>query len=191
MAKVRESGMPSEKMWNDFFSPLQVLETLGLARHDRVIVDFGCGYGTFSVPAAQLTGGVIHALDIDTDMLSMTQTKSRELTRGMVTPHAVDFMAKPIALPDGSADYVMLFNILHAENPLYLLNESHRLLNPQGRVGVMHWNHDAETPRGPPMNIRPTPEQVQQWMKNAGFTVSDLIELPPYHYGFIGSIDFE
>lgn len=63
MAKVRESGMPPEAMWSDFFSPLQVLETLGLSSQDRVIVDFDSGYGTFSVPAAQLTGGVIHALE--------------------------------------------------------------------------------------------------------------------------------
>ncbi len=191
MAKVRESGMPPETMWSGFFSPLQALEMLGLSSLDRVIVDFGCGYGTFSVPAAQLTGGVIHALDMEADMLSVTQSKASDMTRGKVTSHLLDFMAKPIALPDGSADYVMLFNILHAENPLHLLNESRRLLNPQGRVGVMHWNHDPETPRGPPMNIRPAPEQVKQWMKMAGFIVSDQIELPPYHYGFIGSIDFE
>lgn len=188
MAKVRESGMPPETMWSSFFSPLQALEILGLSSLDRVIVDFGCGYGTFSVPAAQLTGGVIHALDMEADMLSVTQTKASEMTRGKVTPHLVDFMAESTAFANGSVDYVMLFNILHAENPLHLLTEARRLLNPQGRVGVMHWNHDAETPRGPPMNIRPAPEQVQQWMKNAGFIVSEQIELPPYHYGFIGNI---
>lgn len=55
-----------------------------------------------------------------------------------------------------------------------------------GRIGVMHWNYDPETPRGPPISIRLTSFQVRQWMEEAGFSVSERIELPPYHYGFIG-----
>lgn len=186
MAKVRESGMPPEGMWKSFFTPEQFLHSLGLEPHDRVVVDFGSGYGTFTLPAAQLTNGVVHAVDIDPDMLEIVRAKAEALMQGTIVLHALDFTVNPLDLIAGSIDYVMLFNILHAENPLYLLREAGRLLGPDGRVGVMHWNYDPETPRGPPMVFRPTSLQVKQWMEEAGFSVSERIELPPYHYGFIG-----
>lgn len=37
-------------------------------------------------------------------------------------------------------------------------NFEHTLtLLPDGRLGIMHWNHDPATPRGPSMTIRPRP----------------------------------
>lgn len=188
MAKVRESGMPPETMWRQFFTPERVLQELALLPTDRVVVDVGCGYGTFSIPAAQLTAGVVHAVDIEPEMLDIVCAKAERLTRGAIVTHAVDFMSTPLTLAPGGVDYVMLYNILHAENPLTLLQEAYRLLAPHGRVGVMHWNPDPDTPRGPPMAIRPTPAQVVRWMRDTGFVVSERIELPPYHYGFIGRL---
>ena len=81
----------------------------------------------------------------------------------------------------------MLFNILHTEVPLALLQEAYRILEPMGKVGLIHWNYDPSTPRGPSMDIRPRPEQCQQWMKSAGFDlIKPLVDLPPYHYGILG-----
>jgi hypothetical protein len=43
-----------------------------------------------------------------------------------------------------------------------------------------------QTPRGPDMSIRPTPEQCILWAEETGFTVGKAPEiLPPYHYGLI------
>lgn len=74
-----------------------------------------------------------------------------------------DFVADGSGLPDGSADYVMLFNILHREQPETLLREAWRILSPRGRLGIMHWNYDPTTPRRPSMEIRPRPEQCREW----------------------------
>jgi ubiquinone/menaquinone biosynthesis C-methylase UbiE len=51
-----------------------------------------------------------------------------------------------------------VFNILHAEKPEELLKESYRILKPDGKLSVIHWNYDPETPRGPPITIRPRTE---------------------------------
>jgi SAM-dependent methyltransferase len=79
----------------------------------------------------------------------------------------------------------MLFKILHTDDPVPLLREALRVLTPDGRAGVIHWNYDPDTPRGPPMAIRPRPEDCRRWAEAAGFTSGSLIDLPPYHYGFV------
>jgi SAM-dependent methyltransferase len=98
-----------------------------------------------------------------------------------------DFVAKGTGLPDASVQYAMLFNILHAEEPLLLLREAHRVLEPGGLLGIMHWNYDPATPRGPSMDIRPRPEQCHGWAVEAGFEPmpSGRIDLSPYHYGMV------
>ena len=53
--KARESGMPDEQMWDQFFDPDAILDGLGIRDLSGNIVDLGCGYGTFSIPAARKT----------------------------------------------------------------------------------------------------------------------------------------
>ena len=81
----------------------------------------------------------------------------------------------------------MLFNILHTEEPVKLLNEAFRVLKHGGKVGVIHWKYSETTPRGPSLEIRPKPEQCTNWMIEAGFKIDKgPISLPPFHYGIIG-----
>lgn len=184
--KTRESGMPVEKVWQTFFSPAEALRALGLRPETRDVADFGCGYGTFAIPVAQIAAGTVHAFDIEPDMVAATAAKAgaRRLTN--VRAVCRDFAAEGTGLPDAAVDFAMLFNILHAEEPGRLLAEACRILRTDGILAVMHWNHDPATPRGPPMAIRPRPEQCAGWIEAAGFAiVKRLVDLPPWHYGII------
>ena len=72
-----------------------------------------------------------------------------------------DFVAdgtgyRMVALP-----MLMLFNILHAECPEKLLREAYRVLVAGGKLGIIHWNYDPATPRGPAMAIRPRPDSAE------------------------------
>ena len=186
--KVRESGMPDETMWATFFDPEDILTRLGCDDPQDVVVEFGCGYGTFTVAAAARTRGTLFALDLEPEMLATTEAKARAAGLANLQLRRRDFVAEGTGLPDDSADYAMLFNILHAEKPGGLLREAWRVLRPGGKVGVIHWNYDPTTPRGPDLAIRPRPEQCQAWVREAGFDLSlPLISLPPYHYGMVGT----
>ena len=186
--KTRESGMPDEERWSAFFDPDLILSELGLEPSAKGVVDMGCGYGTFAIPSARrISGGRVLAVDIDPQMVEVCQTKIKEAGLSNISCLQSDFVTHGICLPDDSADYVMLFNILHAEDPIRLLTEAYRLLAPGGKVGVIHWNYDASTPRGPSLDIRPRPVQCQEWIQSAGFNlIRPLIQLPPYHYGMVG-----
>ncbi len=184
--KTRESGMPEESVWVTFFTPEEVLRKLGVPRAGNV-VDFGCGYGTFTIPAAKITSGTVHALDIDSEMVAITKQKAKAAGLGNVRTYVRDFVADGSGMPDASVQYVMLFNILHAECPDALLWEAYRVLPPGGKLGIIHWNCDPATPRGPAMAIRPRPEQCREWAESIGFSlmVPGIIDLPPYHYGLV------
>jgi SAM-dependent methyltransferase len=182
--KIRDSGMPEEPTWAQFFDPLDALRRLGLRLGSRDIADMGCGYGTFSVAAAQLTSGIVHAYDIEPDMLAATRANAERHSIKNVRVTLRDFVREGTDLRDGSVGYVMLFNILHAEDPMVLLQEAFRILGRGSTLAIMHWISDTPTPRGPPLNIRPSPEQCLDWLGAAGFEISSqMVELPPYHFG--------
>ena len=183
--KIRESGMPKEDEWNAFFEPNIVLQLLGVNSSVRDVADFGCGYGTFTIPAARIISGVIYAFDIEPEMVETVKRKARALSLGNVRAILRDFVSNGSGLKDASVDYVFLFNILHIETPEKLLKESYRILKSGGKVGIIHWNYDASTPRGPPMAIRPRPEQCISLAESAGFIFEKRLDLKPYHYGLV------
>jgi len=183
--KTRESGMPEEVMWRDFFDAEAILRSLKLTPSCREVVEFGCGYGTFTVAAARIVQGTVHALDIEPDMIAITQAKAEAEGLRNVGLYVRDFGADGTGISAASVDYAMLFNILHAECPDQLLGEAHRILVPGGLLGIIHWNYDPTTPRGPSMEIRPRPEQCRDWAIKEGFRLlpPGILKLPPYHYG--------
>ncbi len=187
MKKVRESGMPDETWWESFFEPKKIFAKLGLTSHCRNAVEFGCGYGTFTLPAAEIVQGMVYAFDIEPEMVEITQKKAQKQGLHNIHVELRDFMENGTGLPDESVDYVMVFNILHTEDPEILLRESWRILTLEGKLGIFHWNDDPSTPRGPSMDIRPKPEHCRSWAEAVGFIsqTEDPIDLPPYHYGWL------
>ncbi len=187
--KVRESGMPEEAYWASFFDPdatLQILfDTSGLMGH---LVEFGCGYGTFTLPAALRTHGVVTALDIEPLMVEHVRQKAEVLGLSNVQAAIRDFVANGSGLERETQDHALIFNLLHLEQPVLLLREAHRVLRDGGMLFVMHWRSDIPTPRGPSLTIRPRPEQCQVWLEEASFQKIEFVDLQsccPYHYGLM------
>ena len=185
--RTRESGMPEEPLWESFFEPRDALAKLMLTPEAGDVADFGGGYGTFTIAAAQVTAGTVHAFDIDPAMTQATARKAEAAGLANVRVEQRDFVADGTGLPEASVGYVMLLNILHCEQPDVLLHEAWRIVRDDGRVAIMHWNRDPSTPRGPSMDIRPSPEQCRAWAEAVGFRLHGppSIDLPPYHYGLV------
>ena len=183
--KIRESGMPEREVWETFFDPVKTLAALGISSQTGNVAEFGCGYGTFTIPTAKVIKGKVYALDIEPDMIRITNEEAKKHGLSNVQTVLRDFMTEVSGLLDGSVDYVMLFNILHLEKPMILINEAKRILKDGGRLGIIHWNYDPKTPRGPSMDIRPKPEQCIKWAESVGFSNVVQYDLKPYHYGIV------
>lgn len=184
--KVRESGMPDEKTWNNFFDIDLILNEMGINSEIENLVEIGCGYGTFTIPSAKQIKGKYYAFDIENEMLYIVEQKLKKDKISNVVLEQRDILAKTTGLNDNSVDYVMLFNILHHDSPIDLLNEAYRILKPKGKIGIIHWRSDISTPRGPDLSIRPTANQIMQIIDKSKFTlVKNPTIIKPYHYGLI------
>jgi ubiquinone/menaquinone biosynthesis C-methylase UbiE len=185
--KIVDSGMPDEGTWEQFFDAERILAALAFDDSDADVVDFGCGYGAFTLATARMTAGNVYALDIEASMVEKTAARAARLGLENVIAIERDFVAHGSGLADESIDYAMLFNILHADEPLTLLGEAFRVLRPGGKVAVIHWIYDETTPRGPHLSIRPRPEDCRRWLDHARFeAIIRHVSLPPYHYGVVG-----
>jgi SAM-dependent methyltransferase len=169
--------MPEEAYWESLFDSPLVVSRLGIERfHD--VAELGCGYGTFSIPVAQAIRGTLYTFDIELAMVTRTIERGEGLR---IVAEVRDVMRDGF---DVQVDAVLLFNILHCEQPVRLLEHAHAALKAGGEILVIHWRHDVATPRGPSLDIRPRPEQIVAWASEAGLTaVGDTIDLPPWHYG--------
>jgi ubiquinone/menaquinone biosynthesis C-methylase UbiE len=184
--KVRDSGMPNETRWNNFFDIELILSELEINAQIYDLVEIGCGYGTFTIPSAKRIKGKLYGFDIEKEMLDCVKQKLITEQIDNVILEERDILTQTTGLAANSIDYVMLFNILHHDSPEDFLIEAYRILKPTGKIGIMHWRSDILTPRGPDLSIRPTPDQLLQLIDKRKFNIDkEPFVIKPYHYGLI------
>ena len=119
--KFRDLLLPREK----------ILEEVGI-KPSLCILDYGCGSGSYTIPAAQLVGnsGKVYALDIHP--LAVKQVQSAAAKRGLTNIETI-LSDCATGLPDKSLDIVLLYDTFHnLSEPDELLSELHRVLKPDG-----------------------------------------------------------
>ena len=187
--KGRESGMPDETYWETFFAADAAIARLFDSTDLRGdCIEFGCGYGTFTLPAARCTTGIVTALDIEPAMVEGVRRKAATFKLPNIRAEVRDFVGHGAGVEDRSQAHAMIFNLLHLEQPVALLCEARRTLQNGGVLSVIHWRSDIPTPRGPTLDIRPTPEQCRTWLAEAGFRAIEAVDLQsscPFHFGLL------
>src|ERR1044072_9509159 len=97
--KVRDSGMPEQTYWD---SLLDVKASVHALRVDNAIgdvVQFGSGYGTFTVPVAQRIAGTLDAFDIEPDMVALTRERLRQAKLANARVSQRDVIGEGFGLP--------------------------------------------------------------------------------------------
>ena len=181
--------MPEKDYWSSFFDAECIIKKM-FGPHSRQgdVVEFGSGYGTFTVPAARHSTGTVTALDIEADLIEQLRDKLEGLSIQNVQAEVRNFVAEGTGLEPETQSHAMIYNLLHLENPIGLLAEAHRMSQPGGALSIIHWRSDIPTPRGPVLDMRPTPTQCKAWIAEAGFRRIqdvDLSECCRYHFGIV------
>lgn len=118
----------------DFFSPRKdILKEVGIGPGWRLL-DYGCGPGSYIIPAAELVGasGMVYALDIHP--LAVRKVQAIASKKGLANVEAVCSDCRT-GLPDNSLDMVLLYDTFHVlEDPAGVLEELHRVLKPGGTL---------------------------------------------------------
>jgi SAM-dependent methyltransferase len=122
------------------------------------LVEFGCGYGTFTIPVALSTQGVVTAPDIEPLMIDHVRQNAKALGQSNVRAEVRAFVADGSGLGSETQDHALIFNLMHLEQPASLLDEAHDVLHPGGMLFIIHRRSDIPTPRGPSLATRPRPE---------------------------------
>ena len=129
---------------------IELLERIGI-RKGQTILDFGCGSGTYTIPAAKIVGqqGRVYALDQDKEALDelMKKVVSADLS-SIERMEASD--KSGIELNDESVDIVLLFDVFHLyyfperDDRRRLLGEIYRIMKPNAFVSVWPKHMEAE-----------------------------------------------
>jgi len=113
-------------------NPRKSLEKAGL-RKGMSVVDYGCGPGSFTIPAAELVGqdGKVFAVDIHP--LAIRAVRQKALRKGLPNVEAILVQGYDTGIGESSIDRVLLIDTIHLiDDPDALFREIHRMLRPDG-----------------------------------------------------------
>ena len=146
------------------------IKEIGIKKN-QIVLDFGCGEGHYTIPAARVIGkgGKVYALDKDKDALDkLIKTAKKEGLKNIKIMKTEGELKIP--LRDESVNVVLLYDVLH---PYYnikgpderrkLLDDVNRVLKPNSFVSIYPKHLESE-------NIRKEVEEASFSFERKYFT---------------------
>jgi ubiquinone/menaquinone biosynthesis C-methylase UbiE len=163
------------------------LKAIGVKK-GQVVLDFGCGEGHYSIPAAKVVGekGRIYALDKDRqaiDQLAKLMKKNR------ITNIEVIKRESKTSLMNDSVDFILCYDVVHYlkdRAPVY--SELYRVLKPKGIFSLYPKHHKNDSPLMELAQMKL--EDIIREVEEAGFSLQgrllkSLIHDDYYDEGYI------
>jgi ubiquinone/menaquinone biosynthesis C-methylase UbiE len=129
---------------------VRIVQRIGIRRWQTVL-DFGCGFGTYTIPVARIIGrkGKVYALDKDKDALDHLMQKAD--SAHLKNMEIITSSGGPkIELPEESVDVALLFDVLHhyyfpqMDERRRLMDEIHRITKANGFISVWPKHLESE-----------------------------------------------
>ena len=156
---ARSLGEFRFKRWLDNHAS-EVLAEVGV-KAGQAVLDFGCGSGTYTIPAAKLVGeaGRVYALDINSRALDRMEEKAKQEGLGNIV--RIDSSGEEdIRLEDETIDLMLLIDVLQEiDDREGLFDEAYRILKPGGVVSIY------------PMHV--AEEEVERLATSRGLNLED------------------
>ena len=169
---------PARAGWQ---KPYEVVTRLHLRRGQRV-ADIGAGTGYFTVRLARAVGarGRVYAVDIDRSALQYMRRRFRREKLGQiqVLQGTADDPKLPVAV-----DLIFICDTWHhIDKRGAYARALRRYLTRTGRLVIVDFKPDADTAIGPPRQMRLSPEQITEELRQGGFEVTRELDFLPLQY---------
>lgn len=119
-----------------FMNPRKLLEKVDI-KERQIVLDFGCGSGSYVIPTARMVGenGRVYALDIHPMAIRAVEKKANK--EGLTNIRTI-LSDRDTGLPDESIDVVLLYDTIQSiTNKEALLKELHRVTKPNGLLSIL------------------------------------------------------
>ena len=127
-----------------------VLRRIGVEK-GKIILDFGCGSGTYTIPAARIACGEGHVYALDKNGKVLDELMQRARSAGLGNITRIDASGKrKIELARESVDIVLLYDVFHSHyfpqvrDRRKLLGKIHRVLKRDGFLSVYPKHMESE-----------------------------------------------
>jgi ubiquinone/menaquinone biosynthesis C-methylase UbiE len=174
MPECNKSTHPhKEKSSEKLLNKEKILNALNITQ-GQTILDAGCGDGYMAKEFAKLTkeAGKVYALDTDNASIEALRATFESNT---IEAFTGDITSKTKLAPS-SIDLVYLSTVLHGFSEKQMqgfIKEVQRLLKPKGILAILEIKK-KDTPFGPPLSIRLSPEELKEKMPFASKTTVDI-----------------
>jgi ubiquinone/menaquinone biosynthesis C-methylase UbiE len=149
------------------------------------VVDYGCGNGflTLDLARAVLPDGRVYAIDIQKEMIDDLILRIPEELKSVI--HPILIRERELPLNDGEIDFFFMVNVLHEiKDKDYFLKEAAKTVKTSGKIVVVEWKKE-KSQKGPPLDERISPEDLEKLLEKVKFRRLNLIEFK-YHYLYLG-----
>lgn len=120
------SGRAIQRLWDKY----------NLVKEGQLLLDYGCGTGDFSIPAAKIVGsaGKVYALDCFPRQLRIVKTRAHKEGLSNIEVILSDLET---GLPDECVDIVWMCDVFHeVRQKRAVLEELHRVLKKEGILAI-------------------------------------------------------
>ena len=165
----------------------ELMRKVGVKEGD-VVVDFGCGFGHYTIPCALALNNTGKVYAIDTGGRELKWIEQKCSMFGVSNVETIRTKGKlTLDMPDESVDFVLLYDVLHyfgdgSESEakqsarMIVFNETHRVLKQGGIISVTKFESDNNTKANKSYFGKPMHEVFYDEIIGAGFMFSHEVE---------------
>jgi ubiquinone/menaquinone biosynthesis C-methylase UbiE len=121
------------------------LKAVGI-KEGKIVLDFGCGEGHYSVPAAKVAGknGRIYAVDKDKQALNQLV---KLIKKNNIENIEVIKNESKTPLEDNCVDFILCYDVVHyLKDRIAVYHEFYRVLRPKGILSLYPKHHKNDYP---------------------------------------------